>query len=94
MAKLGVNIDHIATIRQARKTIEPDPVWGAAIAELAGCHSIVAHLRQDRRHINDRDIKVLRETIRTRLNLEMSSANDAPADLAIIRLENTTQAKF
>ncbi|MDB4349365.1 pyridoxine 5'-phosphate synthase, partial [Omnitrophica bacterium] len=76
MPMLGVNIDHVATVRQARRTVEPDPVWGAAICELAGCHSIVAHLRQDRRHINDRDTGLLRETIRTRFNLEMAAAKE------------------
>jgi len=76
MPMLGVNIDHVATIRQTRKTVEPDPVWAASICELAGCHSIVAHLRQDRRHINDRDIRLLRETVRTRLNLEMAPVKE------------------
>jgi pyridoxine 5-phosphate synthase len=71
-----VNIDHIATLREARKTVEPDPVWGATICELAGCHSIVAHLRQDRRHIGDRDISILRESVRTRFNLEMSALKE------------------
>jgi len=61
MPKLGVNIDHVATVREARKTFEPDPVWAAAICETAGCHSIVVHLRQDRRHINDRDVQILAE---------------------------------
>lgn len=72
MPKLGVNIDHVATVRQARKTVEPDPVWAAAICEMAGCDSIVVHLREDRRHIQDRDVEILRKTVRTRLNLEMS----------------------
>lgn len=72
MPRLGVNIDHVATIRQARKTIEPDPVWAAAICEIAGCDSIVVHLREDRRHIQDRDVEMLRKTVKTRLNLEMS----------------------
>lgn len=76
MPRLGVNIDHVATIRQARGTIEPDPIWAAAICELAGCDSIVAHLREDRRHICDRDIILLKKTIRTRLNLEMSINRD------------------
>ena len=76
MPKLGVNIDHVATIREARKTVEPDPIWAASICELAGCHSIVVHLRQDRRHINERDVRILRETARTRLNLEMSAAKE------------------
>ncbi len=72
MTKLGVNIDHIATLRQARRGAEPDPVKAALIAEKAGCHSIVAHLREDRRHINDSDIKRLKKEIKTFLNLEMS----------------------
>lgn len=72
MPKLGVNVDHVATIRQARKTIEPDPVIAAAICEMAGCDSIVAHLREDRRHIQDRDVIILRKSISTRFNLEMS----------------------
>ncbi|MEE8359998.1 MAG: pyridoxine 5'-phosphate synthase [Candidatus Omnitrophota bacterium] len=76
MPKLGVNIDHVATVRQARKTTEPDPLWAASICELAGCHSIVAHLRQDRRHISDRDIKILKETVSTRFNLEMSATKE------------------
>ncbi len=72
MVKLGVNIDHIATIREARKINEPDPIWGAALAELGGADGITIHLREDRRHINDRDLKILRETVKTRLNLEMA----------------------
>jgi len=72
MPKLGVNIDHIATIRQARNTVEPDPVWAAAICEMAGCDSVVVHLREDRRHIQDRDVEILRKTVKTRMNLEMS----------------------
>lgn len=76
MPKLGVNIDHVATIRQARHTVEPDPIRAASICELAGCHSIVVHLRQDRRHINERDLNILRQMVRTRLNLEMSTAQE------------------
>ena len=72
-AKLGVNIDHIATIREARKIREPDPVAAAIIAELAGCHGIVAHLREDKRHIQDRDLKLLRGTIATKLDLQIST---------------------
>jgi pyridoxine 5-phosphate synthase len=70
---LGVNIDHVATIRQARRTVEPDPVAAAVLAELAGADGITAHLREDRRHMQDRDIRRLRETVRTRLNLEMAA---------------------
>lgn len=72
MPKLGVNVDHVATLRQARGGIEPDPVLAASICEQAGCDSIVAHLREDRRHINDADIKALRKIVTTRFNLEMS----------------------
>jgi len=73
---LGVNIDHIATVREARKTYEPDPVFAAYLAELAGASCITAHLREDRRHIQDRDIAILRQTVTTRLNLEMAQAPD------------------
>lgn len=76
MAKLGVNIDHVATIRQARRTIEPDPVWAAALAELAGADGITLHLREDRRHIQDRDLRVLRETVQVKLNLEMAAEEE------------------
>lgn len=70
--RLGVNIDHIATLRQARMTNEPDPVYAAAIAELAGADGITVHLRQDRRHIQEQDIELLRKIIKTKLNLEMA----------------------
>ncbi len=72
MIGLGVNIDHVATIRQARRTVEPDPVWAAAEAELGGAAGITFHLRKDRRHINDRDASLLKETVRCKLNMEMS----------------------
>lgn len=72
MPKLGVNIDHVATLRQARGGNEPDPVVAAVVCEKAGCDSIVAHLREDRRHINDYDIKRLKHVVTTRFNLEMS----------------------
>ncbi|MDG5814539.1 pyridoxine 5'-phosphate synthase [Chitinispirillales bacterium ANBcel5] len=72
MATLGVNIDHLATIRQARGGKEPDPIHGAVIAELAGANGITAHLREDRRHIQDRDIYILKQTVGTHLNLEMA----------------------
>jgi len=74
MATLGVNIDHVATIRQARRTVEPDPVWAAALAELGGADAITVHLREDRRHIQDRDLEVLRQTVQVRLNLEAAIA--------------------
>ncbi|MDD5356228.1 MAG: pyridoxine 5'-phosphate synthase, partial [Candidatus Omnitrophica bacterium] len=69
---LGVNIDHIASLRELRKSKEPEPVFAAAICELAGADSIVVHLREDRRHIQDRDLCVLKETVKSKLNLEMS----------------------
>src|SRR5207247_10269203 len=72
MTLLSVNIDHIATIREARRTTEPDPIAAAAICELAGAHGITVHLRGDRRHIQHRDVKVLRESVKTKLNIEMA----------------------
>ena len=86
MAKLGVNIDHVATLRQARGGVEPDPVAAAGIAELAGADGITIHLREDRRHIQDRDLHLLRKTIKTRLNLgdggNRGDGGDCPADQA------------
>jgi len=76
MTKLGVNIDHIATIRQARQALEPDPVAAAVVAELAGADGITVHLRGDRRHIQDNDVRRLRETVTTRLNLEMAATQE------------------
>ena len=76
MPKLGVNIDHVATIRQARRTIEPDPVWAAALAELGGADGITIHLREDRRHIQDRDVRVIRETAQVKINFEMAVADE------------------
>src|SRR4029453_10112913 len=74
MVELGVNIDHVATLRQARRTYEPDPVWAVVEAGRGGADGITVHLREDRRHINDRDVRVLRETVQCKLNLEMSVA--------------------
>lgn len=74
MAVLNVNIDHVATVRQARKTDEPDPVWAAVQCELAGANGITVHLRQDRRHICDRDVRLLKETVACKFNLEMCMA--------------------
>jgi pyridoxine 5-phosphate synthase len=74
MSRLGVNIDHVATIRQARGGREPDPVWAAVQAELGGADGITIHLREDRRHIQDRDLRLLRQTVQVRLNLELSVA--------------------
>ena len=79
MSKLGVNIDHVATVRQARLTVEPDPIWAAAAAELGGADCITIHLREDRRHIQDRDFLLLRETTQVRLNLEMACDADITA---------------
>ncbi len=74
MADLGVNIDHVATLRQARRTVEPDPVQAAFAAELGGADQLTVHLREDRRHIQDRDLRLLRETARLPLNLELAAA--------------------
>jgi len=76
MVRLGVNVDHIATIREARRGREPDPIAGAVLAELAGADGIVCHLREDRRHIKDRDLTLLRQVVRTHLNLEMAATDD------------------
>jgi len=81
MVRLGVNIDHVATVRQARKAHEPDPVAAATLAILGGADGITIHLREDRRHIQDRDLHLLRQTVRHRLNLEMA-ATDAIVDIA------------
>ena len=82
MASLGVNIDHLATVRQARRTVEPDPVTLALLAELGGADGITVHLREDRRHIQDRDVELLKMTVRSRLNLEMA-ATDAMEAVAL-----------
>jgi len=82
MPALGVNIDHVATVRQARRTIEPDPVWAATLAELGGADGITLHLREDRRHIQDRDLRVLKQTVQVKLNLEMA-AEDAITSIAL-----------
>jgi len=76
LARLAVNVDHVATIRQARGINEPDPVLAAGIAELAGAEGIICHLREDRRHINDRDLSLLRQTVKTKLNLEMAAVEE------------------
>ncbi|NET41947.1 pyridoxine 5'-phosphate synthase [Okeania sp. SIO2B3] len=79
MPTLGVNIDHVATIRQARQTVEPDPVAAAVLAELSGADGITVHLREDRRHIQERDVHILRQTVRTHLNLEMAPTTEMVA---------------
>lgn len=76
MIELGVNIDHIATVRQARRTYEPDPVWGAVEAHLGGADGITVHLREDRRHIQDADVRRLKETTQIKLNLEMAATDE------------------
>jgi pyridoxine 5-phosphate synthase len=76
MAILGVNIDHVATVREARKTNEPDPVWAATLAELGGADAITIHLREDRRHIQERDLRILKESVAVPINLELACAND------------------
>lgn len=79
MTKLAINVDHVATLRQARGIAEPDPVQAAVICELAGAEGIVVHLREDRRHIQDRDVRLLRQTVKTKLNLEMAAAEEIVA---------------
>lgn len=79
MKRLGVNIDHIANIRQARKAVQPDPIAAAVIAEVAGADGITVHLRRDRRHIQDRDLRLLREIVQTKLNLEMCADEEMVA---------------
>ena len=76
MPKLGVNIDHVATVRQARRTFEPDPVRAAIICELAGADGIVAHLREDRRHMQDRDLELIKQVINIKLNFEMAATDE------------------
>ncbi|GIW87355.1 MAG: pyridoxine 5'-phosphate synthase [Isosphaeraceae bacterium] len=83
MIRLGVNIDHVATIRQARGGREPDPVWAAVLAELGGADGITVHLREDRRHIQERDVRLLRSTVRTQLNLE-AAVEPTILDLAVL----------
>ncbi len=90
MAILGVNIDHVATVRQARKTYEPDPVWAAALAELGGADGITLHLREDRRHIQDRDVRVMKETVSVPMNLELAT-DEAVLEIACeVRPEQAT----
>lgn len=90
MTKLGVNIDHIATIRQARQALEPDPVAAALLAELAGADGITVHLRGDRRHIRDEDVRRLREAVTTRLNLEMAATPEMVQIAAALRPDQAT----
>ncbi len=90
MPELGVNIDHVATIRQARRTYEPDPVWAAAAAELGGADGITIHLREDRRHIQDRDLEILRRTVSVKLNLELASAAEIIGVACRVKPEQAT----
>ena len=90
MIRLGVNIDHVATIRQARRTYEPDPVAAAIIATMAGADGITVHLREDRRHIQDRDLPLLRATVNTRLNLECAAYDDILAIAVKLKPDEAT----
>ena len=90
MTLLGINVDHVATLREARGDIEPEPVRAAGICEEAGCDSIVAHLREDRRHINDRDIRALKKKVSTRLNLEMSINPDIVEAARLVKPHQAT----
>jgi len=83
--RLGVNVDHIATLREARRTDEPDPVVAAALAELAGADQITCHLRSDRRHVKERDLEILRRTVRTRLNVEMAATEEMAKIAAVVK---------
>jgi pyridoxine 5-phosphate synthase len=90
MTRLSVNIDHIATLREARKGTEPDPVAAAVLAELAGAHGITVHLRGDRRHIKERDVELLRATIKTQLNIEMAATEEMMKIAAALRPDIVT----
>jgi pyridoxine 5-phosphate synthase len=90
MPELGVNIDHVATLRQARKTYEPDPVAAAVLAELGGADAITIHLREDRRHIQDRDVRLLKETVPIKLNLELSVADEIVGIACRVKPEQAT----
>lgn len=90
MPRLSVNIDHIATIRQARQGREPDPVAAAVLAEIAGADGVIAHLREDRRHIQDRDLRLLREIVQSKLNLEMAATEEMQRIALEVKPEITT----
>ena len=90
MPHLGVNIDHVATLRQARRGVEPDPVWAAADAELGGARGITLHLREDRRHIQDRDLHILRQTVQVKLNLERAVTDAMVAVAREVRPDQAT----
>jgi len=90
LPRLSVNVDHIATLRQARQGTEPDPVAAAVLAELAGAGGIIVHLREDRRHIQDRDLRLLRQTVQTKLNLEMAATDEMQRIALDVKPEITT----
>jgi pyridoxine 5-phosphate synthase len=90
MVRLGVNIDHVATIREARKTVEPDPVAAACAVEMAGADQVTIHLREDRRHIQNRDAKIIREVVRTALNLEMAATPEMQAIALALHPDSVT----
>jgi pyridoxine 5-phosphate synthase len=90
MVKLGVNIDHVATVRQARRASEPDPIHAAVLAELGGADGITVHLRGDRRHIQDRDVELLRQVVKTRLNLEMAATQEMVKAALTIKPDQVT----
>lgn len=90
MAELGVNIDHVATIRQARRSNEPDPIWASALAELGGADCITLHLREDRRHVLDRDVRLARETVTVKLNLEMACVGEIIALACTVKPDQAT----
>ena len=87
MIELGVNIDHVATVREARKTHEPDPVWAAVEAHLGGADGITVHLREDRRHIQDHDVRRLRELTHIKLNLEMAATDEMVGIACVLKPE-------
>ena len=91
MPRLSVNVDHIATIRQSRKGTEPDPVAAAVLAELAGTEGIIVHLREDRRHIQDRDLRILRQTVQTKLNLAYAYYKSEEPEAALETLDRFIQ---
>lgn len=90
MIRLGVNIDHVATVRQARRAAEPDPVAAAVLATIGGADGITVHLREDRRHVQDRDVRLLRQTVGTRLNLEMAASDEIVAIALEVKPDEAT----
>ena len=90
MIELGVNIDHVATVRQARRTYEPDPVFAASLAELGGADCITLHLREDRRHIQDRDLEVMKQMVHSKLNLELATNADVLAIAVRVKPDQAT----